>query len=180
MHIWDSAEPTGYITVTNSQERASVGEAGYRSQYLSHAKRALYHLSYIPTITHTHTHNTHIPTHKHHNTTHATTHTTRTNTHTNDLPINLAHRTNRHVERCGEQALKQAGPTQLLLPLPHKWHKPTRSSTCFSLLALPFSFFLSPSLPPPRPTTLLLLAYSRRHAKPSAPGVVLDVSPLPI
>ena len=24
------------------------GEAGYRSQYLSHAKRALYHLSYIP------------------------------------------------------------------------------------------------------------------------------------
>jgi hypothetical protein len=25
------------------------GEAGYRSQYLSHAKRALYHLSYIPT-----------------------------------------------------------------------------------------------------------------------------------
>ena len=56
MHIWESAEPTGYITVTNSQERASVGEAGYRSQYLSHAKRALYHLSYIPTTTHTHTH----------------------------------------------------------------------------------------------------------------------------
>ena len=25
------------------------GEAGYRSLYLSHAKRALYHLSYIPT-----------------------------------------------------------------------------------------------------------------------------------
>ena len=24
------------------------GEAGYRSLYLSHAKRALYHLSYIP------------------------------------------------------------------------------------------------------------------------------------
>jgi len=27
------------------------GEAGYRSLYLSHAKRALYHLSYIPRIT---------------------------------------------------------------------------------------------------------------------------------
>src|SRR5215471_11720736 len=29
------------------------GEAGYRSQYLSHAKRALYHLSYIPITDHT-------------------------------------------------------------------------------------------------------------------------------
>ena len=28
------------------------GEAGYRSQYLSHAKRALYHLSYIPFANH--------------------------------------------------------------------------------------------------------------------------------
>ena len=28
------------------------GEAGYRSQYLSHAKRALYHLSYIPILDH--------------------------------------------------------------------------------------------------------------------------------
>ena len=28
------------------------GEAGYRSQYLSHAKRALYHLSYIPIANH--------------------------------------------------------------------------------------------------------------------------------
>ncbi|QHN93348.1 uncharacterized protein DS421_17g591900 [Arachis hypogaea] len=28
------------------------GDAGYRSPYLSHAKRALYHLSYIPTCTH--------------------------------------------------------------------------------------------------------------------------------
>jgi hypothetical protein len=25
-----------------------LGDAGYRSPYLSHAKRALYHLSYIP------------------------------------------------------------------------------------------------------------------------------------
>ncbi|AES67143.1 hypothetical protein MTR_2g087370 [Medicago truncatula] len=25
-----------------------IGDAGYRSPYLSHAKRALYHLSYIP------------------------------------------------------------------------------------------------------------------------------------
>jgi hypothetical protein len=30
------------------------GEAGYRSQYLSHAKRALYHLSYIPVQYYTH------------------------------------------------------------------------------------------------------------------------------
>ena len=28
-----------------------VGDAGYRSPYLSHAKRALYHLSYIPWLT---------------------------------------------------------------------------------------------------------------------------------
>ena len=26
------------------------GDAGYRSRYLSHAKRALYHLSYTPVI----------------------------------------------------------------------------------------------------------------------------------
>ena len=26
------------------------GDAGYRSPYLSHAKRALYHLSYIPFV----------------------------------------------------------------------------------------------------------------------------------
>ena len=26
----------------------TFGDAGYRSRYLSHAKRALYHLSYIP------------------------------------------------------------------------------------------------------------------------------------
>ena len=25
-----------------------VGDGGYRSPYLSHAKRALYHLSYVP------------------------------------------------------------------------------------------------------------------------------------
>ena len=30
------------------------GEAGYRSLYLSHAKRALYHLSYIPPSSHRH------------------------------------------------------------------------------------------------------------------------------
>ena len=27
-----------------------LGGAGYRSQYLSHAKRALYHLSYAPVM----------------------------------------------------------------------------------------------------------------------------------
>jgi hypothetical protein len=35
------------------------GEAGYRSLYLSHAKRALYHLSYIPIIHSNHITNTH-------------------------------------------------------------------------------------------------------------------------
>ncbi|KAK4833211.1 hypothetical protein QYF36_000777 [Acer negundo] len=28
--------------------KSDYGDAGYRSPYLSHAKRALYHLSYIP------------------------------------------------------------------------------------------------------------------------------------
>ena len=50
------------------------GEAGYRSQYLSHAKRALYHLSYIPIRNDIHTNTI----------TKTTTHTT-TNKH--DLPI---------------------------------------------------------------------------------------------
>jgi hypothetical protein len=30
----------------------SIGGAGYRSRYLSHAKRALYHLSYAPSDMH--------------------------------------------------------------------------------------------------------------------------------
>ena len=29
-------------------KKSKVGGAGYRSRYLSHAKRALYHLSYAP------------------------------------------------------------------------------------------------------------------------------------
>ena len=29
-------------------QRKGFGDAGYRSRYLSHAKRALYHLSYTP------------------------------------------------------------------------------------------------------------------------------------
>ena len=32
-------------------QKCDAGDAGYRSPYFSHAKRALYHLSYIPTIT---------------------------------------------------------------------------------------------------------------------------------
>jgi hypothetical protein len=32
----------------NKEKRIWNGDAGYRSPYLSHAKRALYHLSYIP------------------------------------------------------------------------------------------------------------------------------------
>jgi hypothetical protein len=32
----------------STQKKVKYGDAGYRSPYLSHAKRALYHLSYIP------------------------------------------------------------------------------------------------------------------------------------
>ena len=31
-------------------ETKTFGDGGYRSPYLSHAKRALYHLSYVPRI----------------------------------------------------------------------------------------------------------------------------------
>ena len=40
------------LVVPASKKKGStskkIGEAGHRSPYLSHAKRALYHLSYIP------------------------------------------------------------------------------------------------------------------------------------
>ena len=32
----------------DTEKNVKHGDAGYRSPYLSHAKRALYHLSYIP------------------------------------------------------------------------------------------------------------------------------------
>ena len=32
------------------RQKTLCGDAGYRSRYLPHAKRALYHLSYTPTI----------------------------------------------------------------------------------------------------------------------------------
>ena len=32
------------------KKKENIGDAGYRSPYLSHAKRALYHLSYIPIL----------------------------------------------------------------------------------------------------------------------------------
>ena len=38
---------TGNIQGAKSNQ---VGGAGYRSRYLSHAKRALYHLSYAPNV----------------------------------------------------------------------------------------------------------------------------------
>ena len=31
-----------------AKEQKGAGDGGYRSPYLSHAKRALYHLSYVP------------------------------------------------------------------------------------------------------------------------------------
>jgi len=46
VHIWESADANGFY-----HSNMISGEAGYRSLYLSHAKRALYHLSYIPRIT---------------------------------------------------------------------------------------------------------------------------------
>ena len=34
-----------------AKEQKGAGDGGYRSPYLSHAKRALYHLSYVPMCT---------------------------------------------------------------------------------------------------------------------------------
>ena len=36
------------LPYTRQKKMTKSGAAGYRSQYLSHAKRALYHLSYSP------------------------------------------------------------------------------------------------------------------------------------
>ena len=36
------------VQIRIRQKGTAIGDAGYRSPYLSHAKRALYHLSYIP------------------------------------------------------------------------------------------------------------------------------------
>ena len=47
LHV--QARPTNKLVVANiSLIKCKSGEAGHRSQCLSHAKRALYHLSYIP------------------------------------------------------------------------------------------------------------------------------------
>ena len=35
-------------TAADQREAKTFGDGGYRSPYLSHAKRALYHLSYVP------------------------------------------------------------------------------------------------------------------------------------
>ena len=40
----------GYISTFTMFKKTTVGGAGYRSRYLSHAKRALYHLSYAPIL----------------------------------------------------------------------------------------------------------------------------------
>ena len=41
-----------YNHLSEIQKNEKLGDAGYRSRYLSHAKRALYHLSYTPLNTH--------------------------------------------------------------------------------------------------------------------------------
>ena len=38
------------LRISKCNQKILVGDAGYRSPYLSHAKRALYHLSYIPCV----------------------------------------------------------------------------------------------------------------------------------
>ena len=37
-----------YLSIRPKKKRKIFGDGGYRSPYLSHAKRALYHLSYVP------------------------------------------------------------------------------------------------------------------------------------
>ena len=44
--LWKNSYLNRYFLVTYVQEK--IGDAGYRSPCLSHAKRALYHLSYTP------------------------------------------------------------------------------------------------------------------------------------
>ena len=46
--------PKGIHCFSIRKEKRSVGDAGYRSRYLSHAKRALYHLSYTPAVSEGH------------------------------------------------------------------------------------------------------------------------------
>jgi hypothetical protein len=65
------------------------GEAGYRSLYLSHAKRALYHLSYIPRITtHLLYHNNNKPT--------TTTNPPQQQTHHNNKPTTTTNQHHHH------------------------------------------------------------------------------------
>ena len=39
-----------YLSIRPKKKRKFFGDGGYRSPYLSHAKRALYHLSYVPGV----------------------------------------------------------------------------------------------------------------------------------
>ena len=43
-------EPSGEARMVLPCEEKLCGEDGHRSHYLAHAKRALYHLSYIPLV----------------------------------------------------------------------------------------------------------------------------------
>ena len=49
-----SADQCAYRNSSDGQvmksETKTFGDGGYRSPYLSHAKRALYHLSYVPRV----------------------------------------------------------------------------------------------------------------------------------
>ena len=45
LHRWKA---TGVLLLFRETQGTKGGDAGYRSPYLSHAKRALYHVSYVP------------------------------------------------------------------------------------------------------------------------------------
>ena len=45
-------QPEEKKTMKCAKEQKGAGDGGYRSPYLSHAKRALYHLSYVPILAH--------------------------------------------------------------------------------------------------------------------------------
>ena len=49
--FWSSQLNSLFVHRTVAQTK-TFGDGGYRSPYLSHAKRALYHLSYVPICTH--------------------------------------------------------------------------------------------------------------------------------
>ena len=50
--VIEKEKETNKIATRHGQrkDKRLIGDAGYRSPYLSHAKQALYHLTYIPIV----------------------------------------------------------------------------------------------------------------------------------